>query len=226
MNRGEPTRWQQIGADGAWTLCLSCLLIGATLGLSWLAMMLYVVFLAALSKANVSARDWIVVLGKRLLGSAVTREYATRLRRAELLYRDNPGARIMLLGGHTSEGPFTEAQQGRHFLLQRGIPAEVIQVEEQSLHTLENLQNVRQLVQSSVEQPIVLISSRYHLARSHILADGMGLQHRLCAAEDSLSWSPALLRRLLVESFYLHWYWVGRIWSTLLRNQKSLERIS
>lgn len=228
MQHQKPAAIQRepMGIDGLWALFLSCLLLVATLGLSWLAVLWQVWRLAVTTPTDVKAQDWIVVLGKRLLGAAVTLEYAQRLRRASELFAEQPGSKIMILGGFTSEGPFSEAQQGANFLQQRGIPADAMQIEDVSFHTLENLRNARELLGSNLDKPITLITSRYHLARSHALAAGFGLPHQLCAAEERLEIRPAVIWRLCVEAFFLHWYWVGRYWSTVMRNRKNLARIS
>lgn len=226
MPAKQPSRWRQVGADGAWTLLLSCLLIVATLGTTWLLLLWRVWRMALQTPAQARAQDWIVVLGRQLLGSAVTVEYATRLRRAELLWRAGDGLRIMVLGGHTSEGPFSEAQQGLRFLLQRGLPATAIHTEDRSQHTLENLQNARRLLGGGIEKPMVLITSRYHLARCHALAAGMALPHVMCAAEEDPGTGPGQFLLMLREAFFLHWYLVGRGWSTVIRSRKTLARIS
>lgn len=226
MAGDKPSRRREIGTDGLWTLCLSCGLITVTLGVSWLLVTWRVWRMAVNATTDVEPLDWIVVLGNRLLGSAISLYFSARLRRAEILYRKNPEARILIHGGRTSEGPFTEAGQGKSFLLQRGVPKAAIHTEDSSLYTLENLQNAKRLLPHTPEKPHVLVTSRHHLARCHTLAQGMQLPHVLCAAEDRWQWRPALLKRLWVEGFYLHWYWVGRIWSTLTRNRKSLARIT
>lgn len=217
--------WRMIGADGAFTLFLSTLIILLTAGLSWLLACLRVLQVALTSSNRIAPADWILVLGRQLLGSAVTLDYAARLDRAVAVASSQPQARIMVLGGKTSEGPFTEADQGRRYLMQRGIDAGRIHMESGSLHTLENLQNAREQLG---EQPgrVLLITSRFHLARSCTLAAGLGLDVRPCAAESGFQWSLRRLARLLLEAAYLHWYWVGRAWASLTRNQESLARIS
>ncbi len=219
-------RLGHLGADGVLTLLLSCLLIICTLGLSWAIAFMRVYLMASRTTTQVKPHDWILVLGKRLLGATVTLEYATRLSRAENIYKADDCSRIMILGGYTSEGPFSEARQGLNYLLQRGLPAADIYTEDRSRHTLENLRNARDLMDGSVEKPLTLITSRYHLARSHALAAGFGLPHQLCAAEERLEPAVPLFWKMCVEAFFLHWYWVGRYWSLLTRNHKSLARIS
>ena len=215
-----------MGLDGVWTLILSCALLALTAGISWLFTLYKTWRVAVGTPAHADVHDWIVVLGKRLIGATVTMEYAGRLRRAKGLYDEQSNARIMVLGGYTSEGPFSEAQQGKNFRVARGVPETAVHTEDDSHHTLENLQNGRQLMAETLQHPLVLVTSRYHLARSATLASGMNLPVTLCAAEDQWQWSGYGFSRLLIESFFLHWYWTGRIWSTITFNRKSLARIS
>lgn len=214
-----------MGVDGALTLLLSALIILLTGALSWLLVTLRVLQVALTSSNRIAPADWILVPGRRLLGSVVTLDYAARLDRAVAIAAAQPQAQILVLGGKTSEGPFTEAEQGRRYLIQRGIAPERIHMESGSQHTLENLHNARAQLG---EQPghVLLVSSRYHLARCRRLAAGLGLDVRPCAAEAGFDWSPRHVGRLLLEGLYLHWYWVGRGWASLTRNQKSLARIS
>ncbi len=223
---GEQGRsWRMMGGDGAFTLLLSSGLILLSGGLSWLLMSLYVLSVALRSSNRIAPTDWILVLGRQLMGTTVTLEYAARLNRAALLAAAQPQARILLLGGHTSEGPFSEAAKGREFLMQRGIPESRMQFEDRSRHTLENLQQAREQLGDNPGR-LLLVTSRYHLARSQTLARGLDLEAQGCAAEVEFVWSMDNVRHLLREGVYLHWYWVGRIWSVLTRNQKSLARIS
>ena len=214
-----------MGADGALTLILSSTLILLTAGLSWLLVSALVLQRAVVSSNRIAPADWILVLGRRLLGSAVTLEFATRLDRAVSIASVQPQARIMVLGGKTAEGPFSEAEQGRSYLLQRGIAAERVHTEDRSMHTLENLQNARDELGDAPGQ-ILLITSRYHLARSHTLARGLGLQVQACAAEAGFDWRLRNLWRIAREGLYLHWYWVDKSWCLLTGNRESLARIS
>lgn len=214
-----------MGADGAFTLMLSTGLILLTAGLSWLVMSLHVLQVARVTSNRTRPVDWILVLGRQLLGSAVTLDYAARLNRAAAIAAAQPRAQVLLLGGMTGEGPFSEAEQGRRFLIQRGLPAERIHTEDGSRHTLENLQEARKRLGESPGK-LLLITSRYHLARSQTLAAGLGLQAQACAAEAAFDWSAGKLCRIMLEGGYLHWYWVGHLWVSLTRRRSSLARIS
>ena len=70
----------------------------------------------------------------------------------------------------------------------------------------------------------MLVTSRFHLARSSLLATGLGIAHTRCAAEDSRL--PALgdLARMLVEALLIHWYVTGRCFARLIGNKRRAAR--
>ena len=230
MNRGAaaPRRFARqlgMGWDGLAMLALSNLLLLATLGLSGLWLLRQVWRIARDAPVAGVDGDWIVVLGARLIHDQVAPGYARRLRRVAALHQADPRRRILLVGGHTG-GSVSEAERGREFLLELGLPAASLFIEDQSLNTLDNLRQARRLLAGDRVRPFVLVTSRYHLARSQALARGLDLQPVLCAAEDRLRLKPWTLWRLGLEAWYLHWYEVGKAWSRWTRNRHSLARIT
>lgn len=215
----------EMGADGLAMLVLSNLVMAASAGLS-LVWQVYRVYRAARETPATTAAGCYLVLGMRLRHGQVAADYAARLQRALVLYRRDPHARIVVLGGETGNGAVSEAVAGRAFLLERGVPAAAILVEDASRHTLENLRHARDILRELCIAPVALITSRYHLARAYALARGLGIQHALCAAEERLVLDRRTLLRLLREAYYLHWYVVGRAWSVATANKKMLGRIA
>jgi len=215
-----------IGADGLATLLLSNLVLVATLGLSLGWPLRHVVRTARNASVLAPAGSLLVVLGMRLREGVVTPDYALRLERARQLYSDNNSRYIMIVGGVTGAIAVSEAAAGSEYLVSRGLDAEKILIEDASHNTLENLRNARSLMESKGFGRFSMISSRYHLARSLIIAQGLGMNPDLCAAEDEFQLQAAWLPRLLLEACYIHWYYTGAIWSRLTRSKKSLERIS
>lgn len=219
-------RWRMIGGDGLLTLLLANLLIVITLGLSWLWQCRRVYRIARDAPADAIDGELIMVLGRRLRHDRVSAEYAARLDKARQLYQQDRARPILIVGGHTRGNRTSEAEQGRAYLQRSGVPAEQLLTEDRSRHTLENLHHARQTLGSRHQAPFVLVTSRYHLARSLVLAQGLGLQPRLCAAEARLGHDPRTWLRLLREAYYLHWYAVGKTWSRWTGNVASLARIS
>jgi len=128
-----------------------------------------------------------------------------------------PGAvdRIFILGGFTGKSSVTEAQVGAEYLIQKGVDEKKIHREESSRHTFENLVCVRDLLARSGTDVPVIISNRYHLARCKAFADELGMPHVLCAAETEFVPDWGLAWKITVEAYYLHWFEVARLWSSL-----------
>ncbi len=216
---------ERIGPDGLATFALSNLIILATGGLSWLALWLYSVHWSRRLRCQGSGAC-ILVLGQQLESGRPGRGYRLRLLRALRLARREPGAHVLILGGKTSPDAPSEAAAGAEFLRRRGLPVERILTEDASRHTLENLRNARDLLEARARPsaaPMVLVSSRFHLARAVAMARGMGLAVRPCPAEIGSRVSAARMAR---ECWMLHWYHTGRTLARLIRHGGMLERIT
>jgi uncharacterized SAM-binding protein YcdF (DUF218 family) len=150
--------------------------------------------------------------------------YRCRLDRARALHAE--GLDIVVLGGATRPGAPTEAAAGAAYLIARGVPAGAIRTEAASRHTLENLRLYRSHAGDALQRPVALVSSRFHLARSALIASGLRLPHQPCAAEARRLPAPADIARLAREAFLIHWYVVGRGFARLAGNRRMLARIS
>jgi uncharacterized SAM-binding protein YcdF (DUF218 family) len=155
-------------------------------------------------------------------------DVAARLHRAAGLAARPPGGGILILGGVTGAAGIGEAEAGLRFL--RALPGGdglSILCESQSQDTLANLRNARGLLASRAPgAPVTLISNRYHLARIGLIAESLGIAHRLCPAESQPDWGWGRWPRLLGEAFYCLWFEVGRGWARLTRNRRMLARVT
>ena len=148
----------------------------------------------------------VLVLGFRLPPDGRPgRIYRERLARALALLRAAPHAGAFLLGGCARTGAASEAEAGAAWLHAHGVAADCLHREDRSRHTLENLRLYRDAFPSGPGEPAALVTSRFHLARATLMAAGLGLQCRPCAAEAT----PAALLmrpdRVLTEAFLVHW---------------------
>lgn len=198
----------------------------STLGLIYFWQLTRIIKIAKNAQISAQDRATLVVLGMRLRGNQISEDYQQRLERAFTLYSEGGVERILVLGGPSGDGSTSEADRGRDFLLAKGVPAQVVFAEDKSLDTLENLRNARDVLLHTDKSRFMMVSSRYHLARSHDIARGLGLAPVLCGAEEVLSLTPAILSRFLLEAYFLHWYQVGAGFSRLLGWRKGLARIS
>lgn len=215
-----------VGLDGLATMLVSLAAIVATLGASLAWALVWTLRVARRTRAGVDGKGRrVIVLGRRLApGNAVAAAYRERLDRAAALLAGGTAAEVVVLGGRTSRDGPSEAEAGRAYLRDRGAPADRIAIEDTSRHTLENLIRYRAAFGTD-GAPVVLVTSRAHLARAGLTARGLGIPHEPCAAEAVWRWTPGELASLLVEGFYVHWYLAGRTFARVTRNRAMLGRI-
>ncbi len=230
-----------VGLDGLVTFILSNLVLVVTLGIFFWVLFIKIINQAKTAPDTVqSDSDFAIVTGylldkqdqikprfKQRLDAAFNYLTVTDTAEGDFRNRANSNRKIFILGGKTGSGMISEASAGRDYLLQKGVELEKISIEEDSQHTLENLFNIRKrLGEESQNASIFLITSRYHLARSLAMAQGLGMIVQPLAAEDKLVLTPEMLVTLIKEAYLLHWYYIGKWWTHLTKNQNSLDRIS
>jgi uncharacterized SAM-binding protein YcdF (DUF218 family) len=129
---------------------------------------------AAAAQAPACCYDAIVVLGGGMTPAAPPflmepdlSDAADRIWYAAQLYRRGVARRIIVSGGSLlplgGAPATTEAEAMRRFLVDLGVPPEAIVSEGNSLNTLENIRNVRQMVG---EARVALVTSAYHMPRA------------------------------------------------------------
>ena len=135
--------------------------------------------------------------------------------------------RMVLLGGGPDGQP-TEAEVARAALIDRAaVDESVLHLERASRDTLQNLRNAREVLRAAAHQgPVVLLTSRYHLARCGQFARQLGIEAELCAAEPRLTLTPRTLWRLAGEAGYLCLLDIGTRWARLIRSRRMLERVT
>lgn len=103
---------------------------------------------------------------------------------AEYMKR-NQTAVCVVTGGTLKWLPYPEAPELKRQLVRRGIPENRIFVEDQAKDTIQNLQLGTEVLKNELgvstktvlENPVVLVSSRYHLRRAQRLARRMGFEN-------------------------------------------------
>jgi uncharacterized SAM-binding protein YcdF (DUF218 family) len=172
--------------------------------------------------------DLILVLGRRLEGDRLTPMFQARLAHAADLWERGLAPRILVAGGRTGRATLSEAEAGRAWLRERGIPDGALETEDQSQHTLENLFHVRRALRAGGRSEILLVSDGLHLSRAGALAAGLGLRVR-CSPAPGCPPGPGTVRwyrRAAVEAFLLHWDHTGLLYSRLIRSHRQLERVT
>lgn len=199
-------------------------------GLVWLGYLMHVWRIARYSPTAWPGRRVLLVFGRQLAGNEPDGDFRERLARALALVRAGRTRRVLLLGGH-SGGDRSEAQAGHAWLLQQGLHGDVeVELEQESVDSLENLRHARGLLQggdsAEVLPPVALLTSRYHLARCLLLARRLGFDGHPVAAEARLPCTPRYLALLAMEATYFMWIDLGVRWAQLVGHRRMAARIS
>jgi uncharacterized SAM-binding protein YcdF (DUF218 family) len=218
--------WQKLGPGGFASFALAAGSVVLLLGLPLLLRMIQVLR-GAREDASAPA-DAILVLGRKLEEDRPSPVFLARLAHAESLWRAGLAPRLIVAGGLTGRATRSEAEAGRAWLMERGLPPEAVLVEDQSQHTLENLFLVRETLRAQGWKTLLVVSDPLHLARATALAGGLGLATRPAPAfacppaKGSFGW----WKRAAFEAFFLHWYRTGLLYSRLIGSKRQLERVT
>ena len=127
------------------------------------------------STANAPA-DAAIVLGAATWDKRPSPVFRERLNHAIELYRQRHVAKLIFTGGTPKPGFMTEAEVGRRYALQQGVPAEVLLYENTSRDTYQNLINAKQVAADNNIDSVILVSDPYHMARALTMARNLGFQ--------------------------------------------------
>ena len=98
-----------------------------------------------------------------------------RLDHALELYRRGQVRQIILTGGVGSGDTTSEAAAGKQYLIDRGMTADALLLEEQGTTTWESLRNAVPLARANRIGAVLLVSDPFHMLRSIKMARDLGL---------------------------------------------------
>lgn len=213
-------------ADALHALAVALVALVGSGGLMYLGYAWHVLQVARRAPARPALErvDAVLLFGKHSPDGDPDADFRARIERARALARLRPGMPMLLLGG----GPApTEAEVAARELRAGDLPAECeLVLEDQSRDTLENLRHARALLHSRRADTVLLLSSRYHLARCALFARQLRIPHRLCAAENEFSIAEAGWRRLLMEAGLTMWVDLGLRWARLIGHRRMLSKFA
>lgn len=184
-------------------------------GLLWIGYLLWL--MGSLSDNPEVKGDVGIVLGAALWGDKPSPGLQERLDKAVELYRSGriPGLIVSGGAGSSAQGNgatrLTEAEGMRNYLLEQGIPRDVIWMESRSTDTYENLLFSKSIVQEHQWSKAVIITHQYHAARALDMAEFLGYEHPSAApvaskvlmmswhkSRETLAWTKWTLDKLLL----------------------------
>ena len=109
--------------------------------------------------------DVIIVMGAAEYRGHPSPVLKLRLDHAVTLYQKHLAPYIMTTGGPGGDPSFTEGGVGRSYLIDRGVPAESIIVEEEGETTAYSLSAASEILRRMNLRSCIIVSDGYHLFR-------------------------------------------------------------
>jgi len=141
--------------------------------LAWVVMVVAVLVVGARDQA--APADAIVVLGAAQYEGRPSPVLRARLDHALELYQRALAPLVIVTGGTGAGDTTSEAQVGRRFLRDHGVPDSAIVMETHGRTTSESIHAVAAIVSALPGQRVILVSDPFHMLRLSILARALGL---------------------------------------------------
>lgn len=142
----------------------------------------YIVFIITLTKiiiCQMKAKpvgDTVIVLGCRVKGSTPTKALLSRCNAAYDYLVKNKKAVAVLSGGQGSDESISEAECMKRILVEKGIEASRLFIEDKSTSTNENLKFSNKIIKNKrLSKQIVICTNEYHICRALMTAKNMGI---------------------------------------------------
>ena len=162
--------------------------------------------------SEIDRADAIVVLGAAQYDGDPSPVFAGRLDHAALLYEQGRAARIVVLGAGQPGDRFTEAEAGRTYLMDKGVPEDAIIPVPEGHTTLESLEAAAPVMQDAGLGSAFLVSDPWHNARVERMARDLGIDGHASATWHSAATShETRLEGYVRETFaYLYYRLFGQ----------------
>lgn len=144
--------------------------------------------------------DVIVVMGAAQYDGTPSEMLRQRLQRALELWRDGRASLVAVTGGKQAGDRFTEAQSGRRWLTDRGVPTSSILSEDVGRSTWQSLSVLAPVLRSRGIRNAIVVSSFWHVQRAELTLERLGFRTSANAVGSSSlsSWTTRNVPKELV----------------------------
>lgn len=161
----------------------------------------------------------IIILGSGLFGDKVPPLLAQRLDKGLAIYEKfNRKPVIIVSGGQGDDELISEAEAMAGYLMEKGVPADSIFLENKSRTTLENLIFSKELMlaQGLEQDRVVLVTNSFHALRAGIYMKQVGLKGRSIGSRTAFYFLPSAWIRETAGLIRIYWKWHAFIIGSLL----------
>jgi len=120
--------------------------------------------------------DAIVVLGSAQYNGVPSSIFEARLEHAVALYEDGVAPVIVTVGGKATGDQFTEAEAGRDYLANAGVPDDALLAVPEGVDTLESMRAVSAAFDERGWSSAVLVTDPWHAMRAERMAQDAGME--------------------------------------------------
>ncbi|PRY42063.1 uncharacterized SAM-binding protein YcdF (DUF218 family) [Geodermatophilus tzadiensis] len=120
--------------------------------------------------------DAIVVLGSAQYNGVPSSIFAARLEHALSLWEDGVAPVVVTVGGKAAGDQFTEADAGRAYLEEAGIPGDSLLAVPEGVDTLESMRAVGAAYAERGWSTAVLVTDPWHAMRAERMAEDAGME--------------------------------------------------
>jgi uncharacterized SAM-binding protein YcdF (DUF218 family) len=144
--------------------------------------------------------DAIVVMGAAQYDGRPSPQLAARLDHVVTLYGEGLAPFVVVTGGKQPEDRFTEAEASRDYLVDRGVPADVILMESEGHTTYQSMEGVADLLHARGLNQVLVVTDPFHSLRSRMIAEDVGLDAYVSPTPTSVVRGAREVRRHLLEA--------------------------
>lgn len=174
---------------------MNVLLLGFMIIVVWSSVMLGLIINGQYSD-DTPENAVVIVLGARVNDSGVSKSLSARLDVAYDYLIDNPNSVCIVTGGQGYDEPMTEAQASFDYLIDLGIDADRIYVEDESTSTYENFANSLEIIkENGLSTNIVITTHDFHMYRAKLMATEQGYTAYGVCAKSSVYMYPSYYGR-------------------------------
>ncbi|MBM7808188.1 uncharacterized SAM-binding protein YcdF (DUF218 family) [Geodermatophilus bullaregiensis] len=120
--------------------------------------------------------DAIVVLGSAQYNGVPSSIFEARLEHALSLWEDGVAPVVVTVGGKAAGDAFTEAEAGRDYLVDAGVPADSLLAVPEGVDTLESMRAVGTAYAERGWSTAVLVTDPWHAMRAERMAEDAGME--------------------------------------------------
>ncbi|MGI8315575.1 YdcF family protein [Halobacillus mangrovi] len=124
---------------------------------------------------DIPKADAAIVLGAAQWNGKPSPVFKGRLKQGIELYKQGKVDYLVFTGGVSKNAASSEAEVGKTYALDQGVPKEDILIEDKSLVTEDNLVNAQEVAKGQGIDSYLLVSDQFHLKRAVGVAQSKGM---------------------------------------------------